>query len=254
MRSAYITRLVLALSLSVPAVVQAGLGDWLGVLKDSVDKQSDSTAIPGGMDITQNEMVEGLKQALDQGVQHAVQQLGQPGGFLDDARVRIPMPDKLKWVDKTLRKVGQTELADEFVQSMNHAAEQAVPEVASVFGTAIHDMSLDDARGILNGPDDAATQFFRRNSSEALGERMKPIIQQATNAAGVTSSYKSMMSKVGGFSSLLGQESVDLDTYVTDKAMDGLFVMIAEQEKLIRENPLQRSTDLLKKVFGTVAR
>jgi hypothetical protein len=254
MRHTVFANLIILFTLSDPGIARAGLGDWLDVLKDSINTQTPGSTVPNSGSVTQSEMIEALKQALDQGVQHAVQQLGQPGGFLDDARVRIPMPDTLAWADKTLRAVGQTELADQFVQSMNHAAEQAVPEVATVFGNAIRAMTLDDARGILNGPDDAATEYFRTNSSAALAERMKPIIKQATGAAGVTSYYKSMMNKVGGFSSLLGQESVDLDAYVTDKAMDGLFLMIAEQEKLIRENPLQRSTELLQKVFGTVVR
>jgi hypothetical protein len=241
----------LALLLAFTGPVRAGMGDWLDKLRDAVPAgpaQSDSAA-----SLTQSEMARGLKQALDQGVRHAVEQLGQPGGFMDNARVRIPMPEKLAWVDGALRKLGQGQLADEFVQSMNHAAEQAVPEVASVFGDAIRDMTLDDARGIVGGPDDAATEYFRTHSSAALAERMQPIIEQATSKTGVTSHYKAMMGKAGRFSGLLG-ESVDLDRYVTQKAMDGLFVMIAEQEKLIRENPVQRSTELLRKVFGSTER
>ncbi len=238
------------LLLSLAATARAGLSDWMDVLKGSVSEQKTEDATTTAPALSQTEIITGLKQALDQGVQHAVNQLGQPGGFLDDARVRIPMPDQLAWTEKTLRTLGQDQLADEFVQSMNRAAEQAVPEVASVFADGIRDMSLQDARGILDGPDDAATAYFRDTSSDALVQRMRPIVSQATGAAGVTSYYKSMMSKAGGITSLLGPEAVDLDGYVTQKAMDGLFLMIAEQEKLIRENPLERSTDILKKVFG----
>ena len=238
------------LVLSTTASARAGLNDWMDGLKQSVTGQQAADTPTSALALSQSEIVEGVKQALDQGVRHAVTQLGQPGGFLDDARVRIPMPDQLAWTEKTLRTLGQNQLADEFVRSMNRAAEQAVPAVAPVFGDAIRDISLQDARGILDGPDDAATAYFRDTSSDALVERMRPIVSRATSAAGVTSYYKSMMSTAGGITSLLGTEAVDLDGYVTQKAMDGLFLMIAEQEKLIRENPVERSTDILKKVFG----
>jgi hypothetical protein len=160
------------------------------------------------------------------------------------------MPEKLAWVEKSLRAVGQDKLADEFITSINSAAEKAVPEVASIFGETIKSMSLEDAKGILQGPDDSATQFFRKNSSAALTERMLPIVKQATDAAGVTSRYKSMMGKASGLMGMFNKETTDLDGYVTNKAMDGLFLMIAEEEKKIRENPLARSSELLKKVFG----
>ena len=236
--------------LTVSGHAYAGLGDWLGTFKDSVisgDTQSSQSTVAS---LTNSDMTGALKEALDKGVQHAVTQLGQPGGFLDDKRVRIPMPEKLAWVEKSLRTIGQDQLADEFIISMNSAAEKAVPEVASVFGDAIKSMSLEDAKGILQGPDDAATQYFRNNSSAALTERMLPIVKQATDAAGVTSHYKSMMSKAGGVMNMLNKDTTDLDSYVTNKAMDGLFLMIAAEEKKIRENPLERSSELMKKVFG----
>jgi len=204
-----------------------------------------------GLDaLSQGEIADGLKQALDKGVNAAVAELGRPGGFMDNARVHIPMPKQLAWAEKTLRKLGQEKMADDFVNSMNSAAEKAVPEVASLFGEAIKGMSVDDAKRILTGPEDAATQYFRSHTSTALAERMRPIVAQATDAAGVTSSYKSMMSSVSGLGSLLGHDTVDLDGYVTDRAMDGLFLMIADEEKKIRANPVERSTELMKKVFG----
>ena len=253
MRLGYIELMLAALLLLASNSARAGLDDWMGVLKESVTGAQTAETGAGAAALSQSEIIEGLKQALDQGVQHAVNQLGQPGGFLDDARVRIPMPDQLAWIEKTLRTLGQQQMADEFVRSMNHAAERAVPEVASLFGDAIRGMSLEDARRILNGPDDAATRYFRDTSSDALAQRMRPIVSEATDAAGVTSSYKAMMGSAGGLTSLFGADAVDLDGYVTQKAMDGLFLMIAEQEKLIRENPLQRSSEILQKVFGAVA-
>jgi len=230
--------------------LHAGLSDLLDTLKDSVSgTDATSTAVASGL--SNDEMISGLKEALGKGTQYAVDNLGKEGGFLNNARVRIPMPKSLSWVEKTLRALRQDKLADEFVASMNHAAERAVPEAAAVFGAAIQQMTLEDARGILNGPDDAATQYFRKTSSAALTEKMRPIVEQATAATGVTASYKNMMSRAGGMTSLLSSSATDLDGYVTAKTLDGLFLMVAEEEKRIRENPLARSTELLKKVFGS---
>ena len=201
-------------------------------------------------------MVGGLKEALGKGVQQAVGSLGKEGGFLNDLSVKIPMPDSLKKVEKTLRTLRQDKLADEFVTTMNRAAEKATPEAAAVLGDSIKQMSLADARTILTGTNNAATQYFRRTSETNLYEKFLPIVKKATEQTGVTSSYKQMVAKAnfgGGFgSSLLNKDSMDIDGYVTRKALDGLFVKIAEEEKRIRENPIARTTDLLQKVFGAV--
>lgn len=232
--------------------VAAGWSDYLDTLKEAVPGGTATTA-PAVSALTTDETVAGLKEALAQGTRFAVDQLGQDGGFLDNARVRIPMPESLSWVEKSLRMVGQDQLADEFVASMNHAAEQAVPEAAAIFGDAIQQMSLADANAILTGPDDAATQYFRTHTGEALTDRMRPIVSEATANSGVTAAYKNMLSSAGGLTSLLSTDTTDLDGYVTGKALDGLFLMVAEEERRIRENPLARSTDLLKKVFGSVS-
>lgn len=239
--------LLAALLVSNP--LHAGLSDLLGTLKNSISGTDAGGSTAAGA-LSNDEMISGLKEALGQGTRYAVDQLGKDGGFLDNARVRIPMPKSLAWVEKSLRALRQDKLADEFVASMNHAAERAVPEAASIFGDAIQQMSLEDARGILSGPDDAATQYFRRTTSDALTARMRPIVEEATARAGVTSSYKNMMSKAGGLSSLLSSDATDLDGYVTEKTLDGLFLMVAEEEQRIRQNPLARSSELLKKVFG----
>ena len=230
--------------------LHAGLSDMLDKLKGGVTGASPAgTAATSAL--SNDEMIAGLKEALGKGTQYAVNNLGKEGGFLNNANVRIPMPKSLAWVEKTLRTLRQDKLADEFVASMNHAAERAVPEAAAVFGDAIQQMTLEDARGILSGPDDAATQYFRNTTSDTLTAKMRPIVEQATTATGVTSSYKNMMSRAGGMTSLLSGDATDLDGYVTEKTLDGLFLMVAEEEKRIRQNPLARSTDLLKKVFGS---
>lgn len=228
----------------------AGMSDYLDQWKGAVGGKTTAGSVASGS-LSNDEMVAGLKEALGNGTQYAVNMLGKEGGFLDNARVRIPMPDSLEMVEKSLRMLRQDQLADEFVTSMNHAAERAVPEAASVFRDAITSMSLEDARGILAGPDDAATQYFREHTGAALTERMRPIVAAATAQAGVTASYKNMVAQAGGLGSLLSKDSTDIDGYVTRKTLDGLFLMLAEEERRIRENPLARTSTLLKKVFGS---
>ena len=212
--------------------------------------------------LTQDQMAGGLKEALAQGVQYAVSSLGQSGGFLNDLGVRIPMPENLQKLEKAARAVGQGRLADDFVTTMNRAAEQAVPEAAAVLGDSVKQMSIADARSILAGTNNAATQYFRRTSETNLYERFLPIVRKATEAAGVTGAYKKMAAKAGGSlgglgglrGTIPGMEAPDLDRYVTRKALDGLFLKIAEQERQIRKNPVARTTDLLQKVFGAAGK
>jgi len=209
--------------------------------------------------LSQDQMVGGLKEALGKGVQQAVATLGKTDGFLKDANVKIPMPENMQKVESTLRMLRQDKLADEFVTTMNRAAEQAVPEAAAVLGDSVKQMSIADAKSIVTGTNNAATQYFRRTSETNLHTRFLPIVKVATEKAGVTSAYKQMTDKAGsGFGGLggglLGRQAPDLDDYVTRKTLDGLFLKIAEQEKLIRENPVARTTDLLQKVFGAVGK
>jgi len=234
---------------------QAGLLDALGFGK----KATSDTALTASL--SQDQVVQGLKEALGKGVQQAVSQLGHDGGFLTNLNVKIPMPEKLRTVEKTLRVLKQDKLADDFITTMNHAAEQAVPEAAGVFGDAIKGMSIEDAKVILMGTNNAATQYFRRTTETNLYAKFLPIVKRATDQTGVTSAYKGLMAKAesansfGSFGrSLLGAESMDVDAYVTNKAMDGLFKMVAEEEKRIRENPAARTTALLEKVFGAVSK
>jgi hypothetical protein len=231
---------------------------WL----DRLGFGSKTTNPPSGIAATalsQDQMVGGLKEALGKGVEHAVGSLGKEDGFLKDLSVKIPMPESLQKVDKTLRMLHQDKMADDFVTTMNRAAEQAVPEAAAVLGDSVKQMSITDAKAILTGTNNAATQYFRRTSETNLHARFLPIVKAATEKTGVTGAYKRMTDKAGGGlgglgGSLLGKEAPDLDDYVTRKALDGLFLKIAEQEKQIRENPVARTTDLLQKVFGAVGK
>lgn len=201
--------------------------------------------------ITDTEISGGLKEALSKGVKFAVNSLGRENGFLDNARVKIPLPKSLQKLEKGLRVAGQGKAVDEFVCSMNHAAEKAVPVAIDVFVDAIKQMTFDDARKILfSGQDDSATQFFRRTSEETLRGKFRPIVEEFTEKTGVTQKYKAMIGRAGFAAQLLGKDATDLDGYVTQKALDGLFLLVADEEKKIRENPIGRTTSLLRKVFG----
>jgi hypothetical protein len=250
--------LVIAVSIGS---ARAGWLDALGLTKTSTNAPADAALSA----LSEDQMVGGLKDALANGLQHAIANLGHDGGFLTNLDVKIPLPEKLQPVEKTLRALKQDKLADDFVTTMNHAAESALPEAASVFADAVKQMSIDDAKAILTGPDDAATQFFRRTTATNLYVRFLPIVQSATAKTGVTSTYKNMMAKVNGggafggtlgglANSYLGADALDVDAYVTNKALDGLFKMVAAEEKNIRQNPVARTTDLLQKVFGAVAK
>jgi hypothetical protein len=203
-------------------------------------------------DLSTDQLTQGLKEALGKGLQHAVASLGQPGGFFTNLNVKIPLPDKLQSVEKTLRAIGQGQLADQCIATMNQAAEQAVPAAADVFVNSLKNMSVEDAKGILNGPTDAATQYFRRTTETELTQKFLPIIQQSMTKCGATAAYEQVMDKARVASPFFKDPSLDLNAYVTGKALDGLFKMVADEEKRIRENPVARSTDLLKSVFGAL--
>ena len=246
-----IAHAVLLAALSTSPLLAQDLKEVLG-LKPAAP----ASASPALGALSQEQVASGLKEALAKGVRQAVASLGKEDGFLKDLSVKISMPPTLQKVERTLRTLRQEKLADDFVTTLNRAAEQAVPEAAAVLGDAVKQMTLADAKAILTGTNNAATAFFRRTSETNLYQRFLPIVQKATEKTGVTSAYKQMTQKasVGSFSaaSLLGQDATDLDGYVTRKALDGLFLKIGEEEKRIRENPVARTTDLLQKVFGAV--
>jgi len=232
--------------------LHAGWQDLIKPVGDALNQGAGSSSgSASDLSLSQQEMTGGLKEALTVGTERAIGLLGREGGFLNDSSVKIPLPGMLQRAEGGLRAMGQGDLTDKFIATMNHAAERAVPQTASIFGDTIKNMSLEDAQGILQGPDDAATQYFRESSEERLAQALLPIVKQATNEAGVTSAYKNMVGKAGFLGGMAGGGSLDLDGYVTQKTLDGLFLKLAVEERQIRENPLARSTDLLKKVFGT---
>lgn len=232
-------------TLALPAVAFADWRDWLNTLTN------DDDAVAGvAAELAESDIADGLREALGNGVRTAVNELGRKDGFLANADVRIPVPKHLQTIESGLRGIGQDGIADQFVSSMNRAAEGAVPHAADVFANAISTMSIDDARGILKGEPTAATDYLRRSSHGELEQRFRPLVEQAMAQVGVTHSYQSLLQAAGPLSAMIDTDKLDLSRYVTDEALSGLYTVIAEQEKQIRANPAARTTDLLKKVFG----
>jgi len=199
--------------------------------------------------LTESEIVDGLKEALEIGTGKAVTLVSKKNGYLNNPKIKIALPEKVQKSESFLRNIGFGSKIDKFELSMNRAAERAVPRAKSIFWDAIQKMTFSDARQILDGQDDAATIYFRQKTSSQLRDEFKPIVNQAMSEVGVTQAYKSLDRKIRKlpFTKSL---SFDLDQYVTDKALDGLFSMLAEEEKKIRQDPAARVTDLLKKVFA----
>jgi len=201
----------------------------------------------GGADDKTN--VAGLKEALAVGTERAVSSLSKLDGYFGNAAVKIPMPPSIRKVAEVVKLAGYQKQVDEFVLSMNRAAEAAAPLASRAFGDAIRAMTFDDVRGILAGGDTAATDFFRSKTRSGLYTAFKPVVSQKVDQVGATRAYKSMIGRYESVPLVKGQ-SLDVDDYVTNKALDGLFYMVGEEEKKIRTNPAARTTELLKTVFG----
>ncbi len=211
-----------------------------------------TTAAPTGLGaISQQDQVSGLRQALTQGVDTAVTSLAKANGFLGNNKVKIPLPTNLQKVEGAMRKFGLGKYADELTVSMNRAAEAAVPEAKNMLVSAISNMSISDAKTILLGSQDAATQYFRKNTETALSGKFQPIVVQAMSNVGLAQKYDQFAAK-GAKLGLVDQKNANLEAYVTQKTMDGLFVMMAEQEKAIRANPLQAASSLVQTVFAAI--
>lgn len=203
----------------------------------------------GGSGLSDAKVGSGLKEALQVGTERAVGQTGAVDGFFANQAIKILMPSQLQTFERALRAVGYGPQIDEFVLSMNRAAERAAPQAKEIFWSAIGDMTFDDARKILSGPDDAATMFFEEKTTGRLTAAFTPIVDRALGEVGVTRQYKDL---VGRFEQIpfVQTQSFDLTRYVTGKSLDGLFHVVGEQEKQIRTNPAARTTELLRDVFG----
>ncbi|MBN1830901.1 MAG: DUF4197 domain-containing protein [Deltaproteobacteria bacterium] len=219
----------------------AGLSDLL--------KGAGKALQSGGEGPSEDKIVQGLKEALEIGSNNAVDIVSKVDGYYRNPTIRIPLPGPVQKVEKVLRGIGYGSQVDAFEESMNRAAEKAAPEAKGLFLDTIRGMSFEDAGKILKGRDNEATLYFRENTWDRLAQSFKPLVHSAMSGVGVTRLYQDLEMKVRGlpFGSGLG---LDLDQYVTEGALDGLFLMLQEEERKIRRNPAARVTDLLKEVFG----
>lgn len=193
----------------------------------------------------------GLKAALQQGAEAAVALLGKDGGFLNNEKVRIPLPGYLEDAGKLLRKFGQGQRVDDLVNGMNHAAEQAVPMGKDLLVNAVKTMSVTDAKNILSGGDQSVTDFFATKTREPLGAKFLPVVTKATEKVDLARKYNKVADKASRFG-LVKSEDANLERYVTGKTLDGLYTIIGEEERKIRQDPVGTGSAILKKVFGAL--
>ncbi len=226
------------------------LGDTLKKGLPQVPGSGDSTTgRAAGAGLDDSTIASGLKDALSVGTKNAVSLVSNPNGYFGNKAIKILLPDNIQKAAELAGKVGYQKQVDEFILSMNQAAEKAAPKAVSYFADAIKGMSIEDARKILTGGNTAATEFFKSKTSSKLYNEFKPSVTESMNQVGVARAYNAMMGKVPSVP-FAKQESVDLDHYVTTKALDGLFYMVGQEEQKIRTNPTAQTTDLLKRVFG----
>ena len=201
-------------------------------------------------DLSQGDATGGLKDALTQGAQIAVKQLGAPGGFSNNPEVKIGLPGKLEKAAGALKMLGMGDQITQLEDSMNKAAESAVTQAQPILVNAVKNMSVSDAKGILSGGQDSATQYLDKSSREQIRAKFLPIVKQSTDKVGVAQQYNALAKKAP--MGLLGGKADSVENYVTEQALDGLFKMIAQQEESIRQNPAAAATSLAKKVFGAL--
>ena len=199
--------------------------------------------------LSNQEIGDGLREALRVGTERVVGQVGTVDGFNLDPEIHIPLPGALQDAQKVLRTVGMADLADDLELRINRAAETAAPEAKELFFDAISEMTLDDVQEIYQGPNDAATRYFQGKMSPELAQRMKPIVDEALAEVGAIQSFETMMAEYDTIP-FVPDVKADLSDYTVDQAMDGIFYYVAQEEAAIRENPAARTTELLQKVFG----
>jgi hypothetical protein len=212
-------------------------------------------AAAGALDLqslSRSDATAGLRTALAQGVEKAVASLGRTDGFLGNAEVRIPLPGKLQKAQETLSMLGLGQQTDQFITAMNRAAEAAVPQARPLLIDAVKHMSVADAKGILSGGSDAATQYFRRATSQQLTERFLRVVKNATAKVDLAQRYNALAGKLAQFG-LVGADDATIESYVTSKTLYGLFLMMAKEEAAIRQNPVGQASKLLRRVFGAAA-
>jgi hypothetical protein len=213
-----------------------------------------SSASAAGLDdITNRDAVNGLKQALTNGARAAVAKLGKQDGFMNDPRIKIPLPPSIKRAEAVMHSIGAGKQVDDLVLRMNRAAEAATPQARSLLVDAAKKMSVQDAKGILTGGQDSATQYFKRTTSDALAQKFEPIVKKAMAKVKLAQAYDQIAASGAKFG-LVKEEDAKLEDYITRRTLDGLFVGIADEEKKIRENPKAAASSIVKKVFGALVK
>lgn len=225
--------------------------DWKKFLDDFSKAGTSAMGNDKGADLTGDTIANGLKEALETGTRKAVEQVSQEGGYLNNPQIKIPLPPRVQQAAGLMRQLGLNKMADDFEQSINRAAEKAAPQATSIMVDAIKSMTIDDARNLLNGEADSATRFFEDKTRDKLADLFEPIIDSSLNEVGATRYYNQLDDQLSSVP-VVGQDlNMDLPDYVTGQALDGLFVMIAEEEQKIRNNPAARTSELLQQVFGS---
>lgn len=247
-----------ALTLSITHANALDLGTFKDAIKSTGNTSSATTSTSanstGGVSsLTDSEANGGLKQALTQGVDKAVSSLGAADGFFGNKEVKIPLPKSLKKIEKGMKLMGMGKQSDELILKMNRAAEAAVPEAKALLVGSIKQMTLADAKAILTGPQDAATQYFKKTTSTQMREKFLPIVQKATENVQLAASYNKY-ADMGSQFGVVKKEDANIEQYVTNKALDGVYFMIAKEEAAIRKDPLGQASNLLKKVFGSIGK
>jgi Protein of unknown function (DUF4197) len=201
--------------------------------------------------ITSREAAAGLKAALERGSTAAVARLGRPDGFFGNPQVKIPLPESMQRAEKLMRRFGMGKHADELILTLNRAAEAAVPEARALFVDSIRKMTVQDAKSILQGGDSAGTEYFRRSTEDQLRKRFLPIAKRATDKVGLAREYNNYAQKGVGLG-VVKKKDANLDDYVTQKALDGLFLVVAEEERKVRHDPVGAGSAIIRKVFGAL--
>ncbi len=202
-------------------------------------------------DLSNTEASSGLKESLIQGAGKAVSQLSAIDGFFGNPEVKIPLPSSLKKAEKTMRMLGMGKQSDELILKMNRAAEAAVPEAKKLLVDAVKNMSIADAKTILTGSDDAATQYFKKITSDTMASKFLPIVKKATENVQLAQQYNKF-AEVGRKFGVVNKDQVNIEQYVTKKTLDGVYLMMAQEEAAIRKNPMGQASSMLKKVFGVL--
>ena len=241
--------LLTAAALGCVGLSACNTDDWQGTAQSIFDGVTTASASQGA-GLTVAQITQGLKEALNVGTRDVVAQVGKTGGFNLDPKIRIPLPTTLAKVDGALKTVGLGHLTGDLQNRMNGAAELAAVQGKELFFDAIRQMTIADARQILSGQQDAATQYLRRTMGEALATRMKPIVNDTLAQAGAIKAYDSVMGQYAALP-FVANVKTDLNDYVTSKAMDGIFYYVAQEEAAIRQNPAKRTTEILRTVFGS---